>query len=80
MVQAKDFDGTLIPSDELSCQWRFNPPAQQNEPVPNGDCAITYEFPEGLSSQLVNVTVLGKESGKASGMSTRSIKFTAQEN
>jgi tetratricopeptide (TPR) repeat protein len=75
MVQVEDANGSPIPSDELTCQWNFDPPTQQQEPVPGGECAITYELPDRLPSQLVIVRVTGKDPEKVLGMSTQSVDF-----
>lgn len=72
-VRAQDTYGETIPNDKISCKWAFDPPLQKRATGEESECKISYPTLEDLDSQVVRVTVQGKDDAEIAGASTNFI-------
>jgi serine/threonine protein kinase len=75
-VRVRDADGETISDDEISCQWTFDPQLPEQAIRKEDGCQISYQVPENLDSQLVQLEAQGKD--KIAGMSTNFIHIILQ--
>ena len=64
-IRVRDTDGTVIPVDEMWCQFEINHQPQIGQ---MDSCQTTYYAPQGQNSQLVKITVRGKDNTKIVGI------------
>jgi hypothetical protein len=72
-VQARDADGKSISEGEILCEWTFDPPLPPQAFREENGCRTSYQAPENLDSQLVEVEARGKD--RVTGTSTSSINI-----
>jgi uncharacterized protein involved in exopolysaccharide biosynthesis len=77
-VRVQDADGETISDDEISCEWIFDPLLPEQTIGEKDGCQISYQVPENLDSQLVEVKVQGKDITQIAGASTNFINLVLQ--
>jgi serine/threonine protein kinase len=75
-VRVRDTTGEPISPDEILCQWTFDPPFPDEAIEEESGCQISYQIPEKLNSQLVEVLLQGKD--KIAGKATSFINIILQ--
>jgi tetratricopeptide (TPR) repeat protein len=77
-IEVRDTKGNLFSSNQVICQWSFDPAPQVETLGDKGECNKSYQMPEGADSQLVKVVVQGRNGGQIRGASTKSIEIVVQ--
>lgn len=79
IARVQDTYGEIISDDEILCEWTFDPWLPKETIVVKEDgCQTSYEVPENLNSQLVEVKVQGKDITQIAGTSTNFINIVLQ--
>jgi tetratricopeptide (TPR) repeat protein len=77
-IRAYSIDGIPFLDRDILCTWTLDPPVPIGTSQEADECQISYQVPQGLESQLVEVEVRGKDPSKTAGTSTNFIKLILQ--